>query len=179
MQTLKRFRRPPRFLWVQRLTLVVLVFGVASCGSSVIEGRPPFIGISAMQLADGKLSADFRISNQNDVAMTIQAIDITITIDDVELVRENRDLQLTIDANSAEEVLVEELPEDFTRDLLQSLERGAVNSLPFSLRGRVRTLEDGYLRFEQKGHLYPVPGKPGYFRSAVTQAQELRREELH
>jgi hypothetical protein len=179
MQTMKQFRHRPSLQWVRWLTLVLLLVGCASCGPRIIEGRPPFIGISAMQLADEKLSADFRISNQNDVAMTIQAIDITITIDQVELVREDRDLRLSIDANSAEEVHVEELPEDFTRDLLQSLERGAVNSLPFSLRGRVRTLEDGYLRFEQKGHLYPVPGKPGAFRSAVTQAQDLRREDLH
>ena len=178
MQAMKQIQRRPRRLWVRWLTLALLLGCCASCGSNVIEGRPPFIGISAMQLAGEKLSADFRISNQNDVAMTIQAIDITIMINEVELVRENRALQLSIDANSAEEVQVEELPEAFTRDLLRSLESGAVNNLPFSLEGRVRTLEDGYLQFEQKGHLYPVPGKPGSFRSAVTQAQELRREKL-
>ena len=178
MQAMKRIRRRPNLLWVRWMTLVLLIGSCASCGSHVIEGRPPFIGISAMQLADEKLSADFRIANQNDVAMTIQTIDITITINEVELIRENRDLQLSIDANSAEEVRVEELPEAFTRDLLLSLERGAVNSLPFSLEGRVRTLEDGYLSFEQKGHMYPVPGKPGSFRAAVTQAQELRRKDV-
>jgi hypothetical protein len=157
--------------------LVLLLGGSVSCGPPVIEGRPPFIGISAMQLAGDRLGADFRIANQNDVAMTVQAIDITITVNEVELVRENRELQLGIDANSAEEIKVEELPEAFTRDLLVSLQGGEVNSLPFKLQGRVRTLEDGYLNFEQKGHLYPVPGKPGHFRSAATQAQELRRED--
>ena len=179
MQAMKRDRRRPRLPWVRWLTLALLIGGCVSCGSNVIEGRPPFIGISAMQLTDEKLSADFRIANQNDVTMTVQAIDITITINEVELVRENRDLQLAIDANSAEEVRVEELPEAFTRDLLLSLESGAVGSLPFSLEGRVRTLEDGYLDFKQKGHMYPVPGKPGSFRSAVTQAQELRREKVN
>jgi hypothetical protein len=178
VQAIKRIRRRPKLPLLRGLVLLVILGSCASCASSIIEGRPPFIGISAMQLADDKLSADFRIANQNDVAMTIQAIDITITVNEVELVRENRDLQLSIDANSAEEVQVEELPDAFTRDLLQSLERGAIDNLPFSLEGRVRTLEDGYLRFEQKGHLYPVPGKPGSFRSAVTQAQELRREDL-
>ena len=179
MQGMKRNRRQPNLLWVRWLALMLLIGSCASCGPNIIEGRPPFIGISAMQLSGDKLSADFRIANQNDVAMTIQAIDITITVNEVELVRENRDLQLAIDANSAEEVKVEELPEAFTRELLQSLESGAVGSLPFSLNGRVRTLEDGYLSFEQKGHMYPVPGKPGSFRSAVTQAQELRREKLN
>jgi len=93
------------------------------------------------------------------------------------LASEQRALQLAIDANSAEEVQVREFPQAPTRDLLASLENREVASLPFSLRGSVRTLEDGTLRFEQKGHLYPVPGKPGFFRSAVTQAEELRREE--
>ena len=61
---------------------------------------------------------------------------------------------------------------------LASLENREVKSLPFTLQGSVRTLEDGILRFEQKGHLYPVPGKPGFFRSAVTQAEQLRHEKL-
>ena len=130
-----------------------------------------------MQLVDDGLSADFRVANQNGVPMTIEAIDLTVTVNDVDLARESRELNLVIDANSAEEIHVEKLPDGFTRDLLVSLENREVNSLPFSLQGSVSTLESGRLRFEQKGHLYPVPGKPGFFRSAVTQAEELRREE--
>jgi len=163
---------------LSRLALLLLALAVCvSCGPPVIEGRPPFIGISGMRLVDNTLSADFRISNQNGVPMDIEAIDLKITVNGAELASENRPLKLTIDANSAEEIHVEELPEAFTRDLLTSLENREVNSLPFSLGGSVHTLESGRLRFEQKGHLYPVPGKPGYFRSAVTQAEALRREE--
>jgi len=157
--------------------LLLTVFACASCGPQVIEGRPPFIGISGMQLDDDALSVDFRISNQNDVPMNIDAIDIEVTVNGADLASQKRQLKLTIDANSAEEIHVEKLPDGFTRDLLVSLENREVNSLPFSLQGSVSTLESGRLRFEQKGHLYPVPGKPGFFRSAVTQAEELRREE--
>jgi len=102
---------------------------------------------------------------------------ITVTVNGLELARKTGEFKLGIDANSAEEVHVEQLPEPFTRDLLASLQNREVNSLPFFLSGSVRTLESGRLRFEQKGHLYPVPGKPGFFRSAVTQAEELRRED--
>jgi len=172
----RTYRRVSPFL--ARLAMLLLaVSACVSCGPSVIEGRPPFIGISGMRLVDDELNADFRVSNQNDVPMNIEAIDINVTVSGAELVSENSQLKLTVDANSAEEVHVERLPEAFTRDLLSSLENREVKSLPFSLTGRVLTVEDGYLRFEQKGHLYPVPGKPGYFRSAVTQAEELRREE--
>jgi len=148
-----------------------------SCGPQVIKGRSPFISISGMSLVEDKLSAVFDISNQNGVPMTISMIDITVIVNAVELARENRDIQLTIDANSTEEIRVDELPDEFTRDLLASLQSGEVKSLPFDLKGRVLTVEDDYLNFEHRGHLYPVPGKPGHFRSAVTRAKKLTRDE--
>jgi len=159
------------------LFLLLIVAGVISCASQIIKGRPPFISISGMSLIEGKLSADFDIRNQNGVPMTIDTIDITVTVNDVELTRENRDFDLAIGANSAEEIHVEELPDDFKRSLLESLGSGEVKSLAFDLEGKVHTLEDGYLSFAHKGYLYPVPGKPGFFRSAATQARGLQREE--
>lgn len=156
---------------------VLVLFGAAACGPDVIKGRPPFIGISGMSLQGERLVADFRVSNQNGVPMTIQAYELSMSVDDTALVRENRTIALEIDANSAEELHVERDPGDAARELLMALERHERPSLPFQLTGRVRTLEDGYLAFEHKGHLYPVPGRPGQFRSAVTQARELRRED--
>lgn len=160
-------------------TLAMLLAGIvcAACGPNVIKGRPPFVGITTMNLADDRLATEFRIDNQNEVAMNIEAFAVGIMVDDVPLTRETREVKLLIDANSSEEILVEETPTDAASRLLDALERREVNSLPFELSGQVRTLEDGTLRFEQKGHLYPVPGKPGFYRSAVTQAQELRRNE--
>jgi len=161
-----------------QLLLLLLVTAICiSCGPQVIKGRPPFISISGMSLVDDRLSADFDIRNENDVPMTIDMIDITVTVNDVELTRENRDFDLPVGANSAEKVHVEELPDEFKRSLLESLGNGEVKSLPFDLKGRVRTLEDGVLSFDHKGFLYPVPGKPGYFRAAVTQSKGLKREE--
>jgi len=168
---------PGRMTELARLAAVsLLIIAGTACGHRVIEGRPPFVGISGMALSEDRLSVDFRIANQNDLAMNVKAIDITVTVDGTDLAHEDRAVQLSIDANSAEELRVEELPAPATRDLLASLERGEIMSLPFRLEGSVLTQESGRLRFEQKGHLYPVPGKPGAFRSAVTQAEELRRE---
>ena len=161
-----------------RLLLALLIaLGIVSCASEIIKGRAPFISISGMSLIDDKLSADFDIRNQNGIPMTIDMIDITVKVNDVELARDNRNFDLIIGANSAEEVSVEELPDEFTRSLLDSLGSGEVKSLAFDLKGRVHTLEDDYLSFAHKGYLYPVPGKPGYFRSAVTQARGLHRKE--
>jgi LEA14-like dessication related protein len=171
---LNQFKFRPGLLLIG---VVVSMTFIVSCGPDIIKGRPPFISISSMSLIDDRLSADFDIRNQNGVPMTISGIDITVTVNDVELARENREFDLQIGANSAEEVNVEELPDDFTRELLKSLENKQVKSLPFDLEGRVQTAEDGILSFSHKGHLYPVPGKPGYFRSAVTRARGLTREE--
>ena len=166
-------RRPLQFL-VPALLIVLVMTG---CGPNVIKGRPPFISISGMNLLDGELSAVFDISNQNGVPMSITSIDITVTVRDAEITRYNENLQLVIDTNSTEEVRVEKMPDDFTQTLLISLDRGDLDSLPFDLKGRVNTIEDGFLNFENTGYLYPVPGRPGHYRSAVTQSKGLRRED--
>lgn len=173
----RKLIRTARHSWMLLSFMAVSMIVTLSCGPNIIKGRPPFISISGMSLIDDRLSADFDISNQNGVPMTITMIDITVTVNAVELTRENRTFELEIGANSAEEVSVEELPDEFTRELLESLANKEVKSLPFDLEGRVRTVEDDFLAFSHKGHLYPVPGKPGHFRSAVTRSRGLRREE--
>jgi LEA14-like dessication related protein len=159
------------------LALVLLALGCASCGPQVIKGRPPFIGVAVMSLQGDVLAAEFRINNQNGVTMNIQAVEITVTVNGTTLIRELGDRQLSIDANSAEELRVERPADESTRSLLASLENREVQSLPFELAGRVRTQEDGHLNFQYKGHFYPVPGRPGSFRSAVTQTERLRRQD--
>ncbi len=170
---MNRSAMKPLYIFLPALLLVFL----AGCGPNVIKGRPPFISISDMSLVDGELSAVFDISNQNGVPMSITAIDITVTVRDAEITRYNENFELVIDTNSTEEVSVEKMPDDFTQTLLASLDSGELNSLPFDLKGRVNTVEDGFLKFENTGYLYTVPGKPGHFRSAVTQSKGLRRED--
>ena len=169
----KLLRRPLHFLDPALLNVLVMTV----CVPNVIKVRPPYITISGMNLLDGELSAVFDISNQNGVPMSITSIDITVTVRDAEITRYNENFQLVIDTNSTEEVRVEKMPDDFTQTLLISLDRGELNSLPFDLKGRVNTIEDGFLNFENTGYLYPVPGRPGHYRSAVTQSKGLRRED--
>ena len=165
-------------LFTSALLAIAALATIVSCGPQVIEGRPPFISISSMSLEGETLSAEFTLSNQNGVPMTVSRIDIKVTVNEVELTSYDSPLDLTIDANSAEDVVVDKRPDDFTRSLLNSLESGDLNSLPFDLEGRVLTAEDGYLSFEQTGYLYPVPGKPNQYRSAVTHARGLKHQEL-
>jgi len=159
------------------LLLLITALCCYSCGPQVIEGRPPFISISGMSQVEDRLEVEFDIRNQNGIPMTIDQVDITVAVNDIQLARDKRTVDLLIGANSVEHINVEGSPDPGRRSLLESLESGEVNSLPFDLMGKVHTVEDGYLSFEHKGYLYPVPGKPGHFRAAVTQAQGLQREE--
>ena len=168
-------RRPPGLLYSCLLAGILLA--VAACGPKVIEGRPPFVGISGMTLTDGALTTRYDISNQNGVEMTIERARITVNVSTSELTRYEGNSRLVIDANSTEEISTRETPSDFTETLLRSLENGELDSLSFDLEGRIQTLEDGELRIAQKGYLYRVPGRPGQFRSAVTQANELIRDD--
>ena len=151
---------------------------LAACGSDVIRGRPPLVGLSELVLVGGdRLDAGFRIANQNGVPMTISRAEIAVSVRDAELIAHAQALNLGIDANGAEDLRVEQAAEPFTLTLLSSLDNGELQSLAFDLTGSVRTTEDGVLQFAYTGYLYPVPGRPGHYRSAVTQANELRRED--
>ena len=159
------------------LLLLFIILGCAACGPDIIQGRPPFISISDLTMQGDRLSADFSISNPNGEAMNIDGIEITVRIEEAELTRYNEDFKLTIGANSTEVIEVEQLPDAFVQDLLVSLKDGEIPSLPFRLEGRVHTEEDGFLQFKQKGHLYPVPGRPGQYRSATTQSSRIRQDD--
>lgn len=159
------------------VTLTTVTFLLAACGPQVIKGRPPFITISGMNLTQAALVTEFDISNQNGVPMSIDSADIAVRVGESELIRYQQPIDLLIDANSTEEVRSEQQPDDFTTTLLNSLQSGELKSLAFDLTGQVHTEEDGFMEFEQTGYLYTVPGKPGHFRSAVTQASMLKRKD--
>jgi hypothetical protein len=158
------------------IPLLIVIIACSACSPQKIRGRPPFIGISSLVLVENTLSADFDIRNPNDEEMTIDAIDISMTLQETQISRSRDDLRINISAQGIEEIHVESLPDEFARKLLSSLESGEVISLPYQLEGRVHTLENGYLSFDDKGHLYPVPGRPGQFRGAGAQG-EVREPE--
>jgi len=156
------------------VVLLPAILACAACGGpSIIHGKPPFISISELSLHEDRLSVDFNISNPNGEEMIIGGIEIEVRVEEAELTRYNEDFKLTVGANSTEVIEVEQFPDKFVQDLLTALRDGELASLPFRLEGRVNTEKDGFLRFKHKGHLYPVPGRPGQFRSATTQSSRI------
>ena len=160
------------------ILLMHIILACTACGSpGIIKGRSPFISISELSLHEDQLSVDFNISNPNGEEMNIDTIEIAVRVEEAELTRYNEDFKLMVGANSTEIVEVEQFPDAFVQDLLASLRDGEVASLPFRLEGRVHTEKDGFLRFKHKGHLYPIPGKPGQFRSASTQSSRIGQDD--
>jgi LEA14-like dessication related protein len=156
------------------LLLLLLAICCTACGTRQVKGKAPFISISSMTVEGDKFAASFDIRNINDVPMDIDDINITIRIQNVELTRHASSLALSVDPNTIEKIDVNKLPEEFSRELLKSLESGEVKSLPFFLEGRIHTLQDGNVPFRNEGYLYLVPGKPGHFRSASSRMREQR-----
>jgi len=156
------------------LQLALLAFCVSCSSSKQIKGESPFIRISSLSVMADALAAEFDIHNINDVVMHIDAIDIKIVGEDIQLVHYATDIKLAVDPNTTEEVSLQGSPNSKAAQLLQDLESGRISSLPFSLEGRVHTLDDGYLPFKNEGHLYPVPGRPGQFRSASSRISDDR-----
>ena len=159
------------------LMFSLLVLVCAACGPRIINGRPPFFSLASLTTNDQQLTAVFTVSNENGEPMEFEGIVIRVQVDDAELTRYNESFKLTVGANSAEDVTVEDLSDEFTQKLLTSLEDGELISLAFDLDGSVNTVADGVLKFRNKGHLYPVPGRRGHFRSATTHSSRIDGED--
>ena len=158
-----------------RFFLLVLLplFLCSGCGGTQkVKGESPFVSIAGLVLSGESLAVKLDVQNINDVAMIIDAIDFRIRSADSDLTSVAQPMNLAIDPNTIEEVPLENLPAGLAGPRLAELESGNLASLPFSLEGRVHTAEDGYLPFRHEGHLYPVPGKPGQFRSASSRSRE-------
>ena len=77
---------------------------------------------------------------------------------------ENLQADINIVANGTEFWTMEVEEDETSRELLDSLENGDAISLPYTLKGSVNTEDEGNMRFEYEGHIYPLPGKAGHFR---------------
>ena len=115
---------------------------------------------------DNNISLQVTMRNLNGVDLDIKSIDFRLTVNENEdnLLVYNGPVDTNIVANGTETWSVEVEESEFSRELLDSLETGEIKSLPYALKGSVISKDDGTLRFEYEGHIYPLPGKPGHFR---------------
>lgn len=154
--------------------LLLVLLALAGCGPNLVKGESPFVSVSSMNVRDGTLAATFSIRNINDVPMATETLTLTLSSGGTTLMEHTGRPGLEIDSNTTEDVTVEQSMDPRGRELLESLERGGTDSLPFFLEGRVLTAADGNLPFRHQGYLFRVPGRPGQFRATSTLAPEDR-----
>ena len=158
----KTFNMATKFVCALAITSLLTACG----GTHLVKGESPLVSISSLTLDGDTLSTNFDIRNPNGVRMSIERVEVGISITDNSLDRANTPFDISIDPNSVEHIQVASKVGNATMDLFGQLEDGDILSLAYELDGVVHTLNEGIEHFSHEGHLYPVPGRPGYFRGA-------------
>ena len=126
----------------------------------------PMVRMTELSHQGNNINLQLSMRNLNGVDLDIQSIDFRLTVneDEKDLFVYNGPVDTKIVANGTESWSVEVEESEISRNLLDSLENGDLRSLPYALKGSVISKDEGTLRFEHEGHIYPLPGKPGHFR---------------
>jgi hypothetical protein len=151
-----------KYLGVALLSLA-MVLSVA-CGAKLVRGASPMVRMTELSHQDSTITLQLNMRNLNGVDIDIRNIDFKLTVDDEELFTYNGAVDTNIVANGTETWSVDVEESKTSRKLLDSLQNGEVKSLPYALEGSITTEDEGKLRFEYEGHIYPLPGRPGHFR---------------
>jgi len=136
----------------------------AACGAKIVRGATPIVRMNELSHDGETITLLLSMRNLNGVELTIQHIDFSLSVDDETLFSHSGPADTGIVANGTETWTVELEESESSQELLNSLQRGEIKSLPYSLEGAITSAEDGKLHFEHEGHIYPVPGRPGQFR---------------
>ncbi len=144
--------------------LVLTIMLCTACGAKLIRGESPMVRLKELSHQDDNITLKLSMRNLNGVALDINNIDFSLSTDDKELFSYHGPADTNIVANGTETWSVEVKESQASRELLDSLQNGDVKSLPYELKGSVKSAEDGTLHFQHEGHLYPLPGRPGRFR---------------
>jgi outer membrane lipoprotein-sorting protein len=110
------------------------------------------------------INLQLSIRNLNGVPLDVQNINVSLSAKDELLFSYNGPAQTNIVANGTEVWAMQDEEREAGRVLLDKLQSGDINSLPYTLKGSVTSVEDGTLNFEHTGHIYNVPGRSGHFR---------------
>jgi hypothetical protein len=150
--------------YLQVSLLILLAALCSACGAKQVRGEPPIVSMNDLSHRDGSINLQLSMRNVNDLTLNVLDIDFSLTANDDELVGYKGPVNTDIAANGTEIWSVDVEESGAARELLDSLENGDINSLPYLLKGSVTSQDAGDLSFEYEGHIYPRPGRPGHFR---------------
>jgi LEA14-like dessication related protein len=146
------------------LLLTAGVLLLAACASRGIRGQSPFVQVNGLILTEQSLSLDLGLRNVNSEPILIEHIEFSILLDNTSLAIYNAASQASIIANGTENLRFELAVSNEGAALLNELEQGNRSNLEYSFDGVLIANENANMKVMQKGHIYPVPGRPGHFR---------------
>jgi hypothetical protein len=144
--------------------IFLMTLMITACGAKIVRGASPMVRMTELSHEDNQITLELRMRNLNGVELEVQSIDFSLSISDEQLFVYNGPVETNIVANGTETWSVKVEESRTSLDLLNTLQNGAVKSLPYALEGSVMSEADGTLHFEHEGHIYPLPGRPGHFR---------------
>jgi len=144
--------------------LILVIVLSAACGQKIIRGATPIVRMNELSHDGQTISLLLSMRNLNGVVLEMDNIDFSLTVEDNVLFSYNGPVETDIVANGTETWTIEVEESESSEKLLNDLQKGDIKSLPYSLKGLITSVDDGNLRFEHEGHIYPVPGRPGQFR---------------
>lgn len=137
---------------------------LSACSSHGVRGVPPFVQVNGLFIDHQDLSLDLGVTNANSVLLDVQQIEFSLKLDHTDLSIYKAASNATVTANGTENLRFSLPASSAGSKLLSELENGDRRSLEYTLEGVMTVVEDGAMKFKRKGHLYPVPGRPGQFR---------------
>ena len=146
------------------LGICLLALLGACGGASVIRGEPPQVTINTLARDASGLTLQLRFRNINQEPLEIRQVGFTFSLDDHRMKHDEAGMQLYIDASTSE---VNSFTLPLAADLdtrLKAVETGELASLQYEFDGAITDQQGEKLDFRFRGHLYPVPGRPGQFR---------------
>lgn len=145
------------------LMIMAALLSVA-CGNKLVRGATPIVRMNELSHDGENINLLLSMRNLNGVELQVQQIDFSLSVDDKVLFSYNGPSETNIVANGTETWNLEAEESESSKQLLDDLQNGDIKSLQYSFKGSITSAENGKLRFEHQGHLYPVPGRPGRFR---------------
>ena len=154
---------------ITRSLIVCLVTATTACGGGLVRGQPPLVGVSSLEALQSEYQTRVDIYNPNGVDMVLDSIEMSMILGETNLGRHSAPLDLTVHPNGTEEIGFAFPAQSESGRTLAELERREINSVSYTIEGRVVSPDGGSEQFSQDGYLYPIPGRPGAFRGAGPQ----------
>ncbi len=133
--------------WKPCLIAVITAFFFASC--STLQPKPPEVSLTALQLesfslSHADLSANLRIFNPNSMAVTIERVDYTLLLEDIEIADGRSVMPVRIGARDSGDLEIR-LSTAYS-SLMQVISGLNNNEVKFSLDGSIQLGGMGFLQ---------------------------------